>query len=362
MRALAVNALGFTWRSLFCHICRLESLGPVVATRMKGRNYVSSSVEDIREERLEIRVSRPPADRIYRAVARSAGAVTLVVMGLIFLFLLLRSWPALRDARWSFLTESKWNPDAHQFGIFALMILTFEIAIVALTIAVPVSIATALYITEYAPRAVRRPLTSLVDLLAAVPSIVFGLWGRAYLEPRMVNLSKWLARHLGFIPIFKVTTNTFAGSTFIAGVVVSLMVIPICTAVIREVFSQAPPGEKEGALALGGTRWGMIRAVVLPFGRGGIIGGSMLGLGRALGETIAVALIISPITDKTIHIIQGGGNSIAALIANRFFESSPFAQRALMAAGLALFVVTLLVNAGASAIVSRSRSGAATEI
>jgi phosphate transport system permease protein len=323
---------------------------------------VSSAVDDIREERLEIRVTRPPADRIYRGVARAAGAVTLVVMVLIFLFLLVRSWPALRDARWSFLTESKWNPDGHQFGILALMVLTFEIAVVALAIAVPVSIATALYITEYAPRAIRRPLTSLVDLLAAVPSIVYGLWGRAYLQPRLVHTSKWLAAHVAFIPIFKVTTNTFAASTFIAGVIVSLMVIPICTTVMREVFSQAPPGEKEGALALGGTKWGMIRTVVLPFGRGGIIGGSMLGLGRALGETVAVALIISPIYDKTIHIIQGGGNSISALIANRFFESSPFAQRALMAAGLALFVVTLIVNAAASAVVSRSRSGAATEI
>jgi phosphate transport system permease protein len=140
------------------------------------------------------------------------------------------------------------------------------------------------------------------------------------------------------------------------------MTIPICTAVIREVFSQAPPGEKEGALALGGTKWGMIRTVVLPFGRGGIIGGSMLGLGRALGETIAVALIISPVDKATVHILNGGGNSISALIALRFSESTPFGISALMAAGLALFVLTLVVNAAASAVVARSRSGAATEI
>jgi phosphate transport system permease protein len=323
---------------------------------------VSSAVDDIREERLEIRVTRSSADRIYRGAARSAGAITLIVMVLIFLFLLMRSWPALRDARWQFLTESKWNPDGHQFGVFGLMVLTFEIAIVALAIAVPVSIGASLYITEYAPRAVRRALTALVDLLAAVPSIVYGIWGRGYLEQRLVHTSQWLAHHVAFIPIFKVTTGNFGGSTFIAGVIVALMVIPICTAVMREVFSQAPPSEKEGALALGGTKWGMIRTVVLPFGRGGIIGGSMLGLGRALGETVAVAIIISPVFDKTIHILQGGGNSISATIVLRFFESSPFAQRALMAAGLALFVVTLLVNAAASAVVAKSRSGAATEI
>ncbi len=323
---------------------------------------MSSVIDEIREERLEFRVSRPPADRVYRGFARAAGLVTFVVMALIFLFLLMRSWPALRDARWEFLTSSKWNPDGHQFGVVGLMTLTFEIAIVALAIAVPVSIGAALYIIEYAPRALRSVLTSLVDLLAAVPSIIYGLWGRSYLQPRMVPVSRWLSTHLAFIPIFKVTTGNFAGSTFIAGIVVALMVIPICTAVMRQVFSQAPPGEKEGALALGGTKWGMIRTVVLPFGRGGIIGGSMLGLGRALGETVAVALIISPVFDKTIHILQGGGNSISATIVLRFFESSPFAQRALMAAGLALFVVTLLVNAAASAVVARSRSGAATEI
>jgi phosphate transport system permease protein len=323
---------------------------------------VSSVIDAIPEERLEIRVTRSPADRIYRGVARSAGAVTLVVMLLIFLFLAVRSWPALRDARWEFLTESKWNPDGHQFGVFGLMVLTFEIAIVSLAIAVPVSIGAALYITEYAPRGIRSVLTSLIDLLAAVPSIVYGLWGRSFLEPHLVHTSKWLSQHLAFVPIFKVTTGNLGGSTFIAGVVVALMVVPICTAVMRQVFSQAPPGEKEGALALGGTKWGMIRTVVLPFGRGGIIGGSMLGLGRALGETVAVALIISPVFDKTIHILQGGGNSVSATIVLRFFESSPFAQRALLAAGLALFVVTLLVNAAASAVVSRSRSGAATEI
>lgn len=314
------------------------------------------------EERLRPSASHSPGDRVYRGVARGAGAVTLVLMALIGTFLVIRAWPALRVARWSFLTESKWLPAGHQFGIAALGMLTAEIAIVALAIAVPVAIGAALYINEYAPRSFRRPLTSLIDLLAAVPSIIYGLWGRFFLQPRLIKVSDWLSHHVAFIPIFKTTTNGLAASTFIAGVVVSLMVLPICTAVMREVFSQAPVAEKEGALALGATRWGMVRTVVLPFGKGGIIGGSMLGLGRALGETIAVAIIISPIYDKSIHILNGGGNSIAALIANQFGESTPFAVSALMAAGLALFVATLIVNAIASMVVSRSRSGAATEI
>jgi phosphate transport system permease protein len=283
-------------------------------------------------------------------------------MGLIAWFLILRSLPALRDAGTGFLTQKKWFPDSHEFGIAALLPLTVEIAVVALVIAVPVSIGASLYITEYAPRRLRRSLTLLVDLLAAVPSLIYGLWGRYFLQFRLIKVSDWLSKHLGFIPIFKTTTPNLGQSTFIAGVIVALMVLPICSAVMREVFSQAPPGEKEGALALGGTRWGMIRTVVLPFGRGGIIGGAMLGLGRALGETIAVALIISPIFEPTVKILNGGGNSISAFIALRFSESSPFGISALMAAGLALFIITLLVNAVASVIVSRSRSGAATEI
>jgi phosphate transport system permease protein len=283
-------------------------------------------------------------------------------MALIGLFLLSEGMPALKEAGFSFLTEQKWNPNEGRFGIAAILTGTVMIALVALAIAVPVSIAAALFVTEYAPRKVRGVLTSTIDVLAAVPSLIYGLWGRFFLQPRLVPVSEWLTAHLGFILIFHTTTDLFGGTAFIAGVVVALMTIPICTAVIRQVFSEAPPGEKEGALALGGTRWGMIRSVVLPFGRGGIIGGSMLGLGRALGETIAVTLIISPIYDHMWQILDRGGNSISALIALRFSESSDKEIHALMAAGLALFIMTLVVNAVASMIVSRSRSGAATEI
>lgn len=314
------------------------------------------------EERIQVRVERSAADRVYRAVARGAGASTLVLMVLIGGFLSVQALDALRAGGLGFLTESQWSPDTGEFGIAAVLFGTVLIAVVALLVAVPVSIGAALFITEYSPRSLRRPFTSMVDLLAAVPSIIYGLWGLFFLQPRLLGVSDWLTDHLSFIPIFRTSTTNFAGTTFIAGIVVGLMVMPICTAIIREVFSQAPPGEKEGALALGGTRWGMIRAVVLPFGRGGIIGGSMLGLGRALGETIAVAIIISPIFEDLHRILDRGGNSISALIALRFSEESEFGISALMAAGLTLFAVTLLVNAAASVVVSRSRSGSATEL
>ncbi len=312
-----------------------------------------------------IRVARTRGDRIFRRAAQGAGVTAFLIMGLIGLFLLFRAWPALREAKLGFITEVAWQPDVAnpKFGIAAVMWGTFLIAIIALVIAMPLSIATALFMTEYAPRGLRRPLGSMVDLLAAVPSLIYGVWGFFFLQPRMLGVSRFLSTHLGFLPFFKVgSAPLFASSPFIAGVVVSLMVIPICTSVMREVFSQTPPGEKEGALALGATRWGMIRSVVLPFGRGGIIGGSMLGLGRALGETIAVAIIISPIFTITPRILETGGNAVAPLIALRFGESKALGLSALMAAGLALFVVTLVVNMFASVVVSRSRSGKGVEI
>ncbi len=309
--------------------------------------------------------SRSGTDRLYRSVATGAGLLTLVILFLIGFFLLIRSLPAFRLMGWAFFTTTVWNPDGvnHQFGIAAVLYWTFVIAIVALVIAVPAATACALFINEYAPRRIRRPLTALVDLLAAIPSVIYGIWGLAFLQPHMVAVSAWLATNLSFIPIFKTSGVNFAGSAFIAGVVVSLMVMPICTSVMREVFSQTPPGEKEAALALGASRWGMISAVVLPFGRGGIIGGAMLGLGRALGETIAVALLISTFFQISPQILGSGANSVAALIALYFGESSPtYGIPALMAAGLTLFVVTLIVNFLASLVVARSRSGKGVEI
>jgi phosphate transport system permease protein len=309
--------------------------------------------------------SRGRADRAYRRLATGAGLFTLLILVLIGLFLVLRALPAFRQMGLAFLTTTVWQPDGtrHQFGIAAIMYWTVVIGAIALLIAVPVSIAAALFINEYAPRKLRRPLTALIDLLAAIPSVIYGIWGLAFLQPQFVGVSKWITDNLSFIPFFKTDNTNYAGSALIAGIIVSLMVVPICASVMREVFSQAPAGEKEAALALGASRWGMIRAVVLPFGRGGIIGGAMLGFGRALGETIAVALVISPITLISPHVLQSGTNSVAALIALQFGEASQkYGIPALMAAGLSLFAVTLVVNFFASIIVARSRSGKGVEI
>jgi phosphate transport system permease protein len=211
----------------------------------------------------------------------------------------------------------------------------------------------------------------LVDLMAAVPSVVYGLWGLFLLQGQLIGLSRWVNSWFGWIPLFDVTgadpssplssASVFTASTFIAGVVVAMMVMPIQCVVMREVFSQVPVGEREGAFALGATRWGMIGAVTLPFGRGGIIGGTMLGLGRALGETIAVVLIISPRFTVNFHVLEAGSNSVSSLIALRYNEASGFGLSALFAAGLVLFMLTLVVNFTASWFVARSRSGASSE-
>jgi phosphate transport system permease protein len=307
-------------------------------------------------------------------------------MSLAGVFLLVQGGQALGADGPKFLTTQAWDPNSGVFGIAAVLLGTIFIALTAIVVAVPLAAGTALYISEYAPRQIKQTLVTLVDLMAAVPSVVYGLWGLFLFQPGIqdstradahqitpgaVDVSQFLATWLGWIPIFHVdgfnpsdplTTKTiFTASTFIAGVVVAMMVAPIICSIMREVFTQAPIGEREGALALGATRWGMIRSVVLPFGRAGMIGGTMLGLGRALGETIAVYLIISPIFTIQPHILQSGANSISALIALRYSEASPFEISALMAAGLALFIMTLIVNFGASLIISRSRSGASSD-
>jgi phosphate transport system permease protein len=308
---------------------------------------------------------RTHGDRIFRAIATVGGLSTFVILVLIGTFLLLKAWPAFKYMGARFFTEFQWNPTqtGGVFGVGALLFWTVVIASIAMVVAVPVSICIALFISEYCPSAIRRSLTSLVDLLAAIPSLIFGLWGATFLVPRMVGASTWLHAHAGILPLFHATEQAFYSSPLDAGLVLALMVTPIATSVMREVFSQAPPGEKEGALALGGTRWGMIRAVVLPFGRGGIIGGSMLGLGRALGETVAVALIVSQSFHVTPSIIQSGGNSIAANIFLKFAESfSGMPLSALMASGVVLFAMTLTVNMLAAVIVNRSRSGVGVEI
>jgi phosphate transport system permease protein len=314
---------------------------------------------------------RELGDRIFQRASLTAGLIVLAIMAAVGLFLSIEGAQALRATGRSFLTTSEWQPDRGEFGIAAVLTGTIGIALVAVCVALPISLGTALFIAEIAPERVRSTLIGLVDLMAAVPSVVYGLWGLFLFQGQVLSVSRWLATWFGWIPFFKVngadpanplsSETVFTASTFIAGLVVALMVMPIQCSIMREVFSQVPTGEREGAFALGATRWGMIRIVSIPFARGGIIGGTMLGLGRALGETIAVVLIISPRFDINFHVLEAGGNSVSSLIALHQPEASGFGLSALMAAGLALFAMTLAVNFTASVFVARSRSGASSE-
>jgi phosphate transport system permease protein len=322
-------------------------------------------VEDDVPRRIFAKPSK--SDKIFRGILRGAGLVVLLITVLILVFLVLRSLSAFKRAGFGFFTTQNFFPEtSSQFGIAALLPDSALIAVIALLVAVPVGVATAIYISEYAPHGLRRPLIAVIDLMAAIPSVVYALWGFFFLMPRILGTDQWLAQHVGFIPFFHFTKpNTigfYVGAMFIAGLVVSLMVIPIITSIARQVFSQAPQGEREAAYALGSTRWGMVRTVVLPFGRGGMIGASMLGLGRALGETIAVTFILTPLTYAfSIRVLEGGGNSITAEIANFYQQYDTKGVAALLACGLVLFVATLILNSFASVVISRSRSGAATE-
>ena len=321
-----------------------------------------AQAEDDRPRSIVTRVSA--GDRIFRTVLRAAGLAVLIITAGILVFLVLQSLQAFRDVGFRFFTTSTWYISSNQFGIAAILPLGVLIAIIALIIAIPAGVATALVISEYAPPRLRRPLIAVIDLMAAIPSIVVALFGLYFLEPRILGFNSWLGHHIGFIPVFNFPLPNFPGnyasSTFIAGVVVSLMVIPIITSLSRQVFSQAPQGEREAAYALGSTRWGMIRTVVLPFGRAGVIGASMLGLGRALGETIAVSFILSPVFIFNYHVLEAGGNSPTFMIASHILDAGPTEISALMAAGLTLFVMTIGVNTIAAIIINRSRSGATT--
>jgi phosphate transport system permease protein len=311
------------------------------------------------------------ADAVFVLGARAVGASVLVITGGVGVFLAWQAYPTLKHYGLSFFTESDWNPDQDVIGIAAVLCGTISVALVAMFFAFPLSLLTALYISEYAPVRFKPTLVALIDLMAAVPSIVYGLWGFFLIMPHAAAFALWLQKHFGSIPLSDVKNTDpdaavwdatrYTASAFCAGIAVSMMVLPMACAVMRQVFSQTPQGEKEAALALGATKWGMIRAVVLPFGRGGIIGGTMLGLGRALGETIAVVLIVSPSFVIKPRILEIGTTTVSSLIAGRFGEASAAQLSALLAAGFVLFLITLVVNTAAAVVVNRSRSGAGTD-
>jgi phosphate transport system permease protein len=271
-------------------------------------------------------------------------------------FLAVQAWSALHLAGARFLTERDWFPDASPatFGIAALAFGTVVSSVVALVIAIPVAVGTALFLTEVVPVRAGRVLGHVVDVLAAVPSVVYGLWGLLVLVPALVPMEKFLDRRLGFIPIFDNRSGAFGKSLFAGGVVLAIMVVPIVAALAREMFNQVPRGNREAAQALGATPWETMRVAVLPYSRSGLVGASMLGLGRALGETIAVALILGATYNINPHITEVGGNSIAANIATKFGEAAATGRSALIASGLLLFGITLVVNLAGRVIVRRS--------
>jgi phosphate transport system permease protein len=238
--------------------------------------------------------------------------------------------------------------------IWPLLFGTLLAAVIALLIATPLAVGIALFITYFAPRRLAQGLGYVVDLLAAIPSIVYGFWGISWLAPRLVPFYQWLEAHLGFIPLFAGPASATGRTMLTAGIVLAVMILPITSAISREVFRQAPALHREAALALGATRWEMIRLAVLPYGRSGVIGGSMLGLGRALGETLAVAIVLSPSMVVTFNLISSTNPStIAANIALKFPDSTGLEVNTLIASGLALFVITFAVNFFARWVVSR---------
>ena len=304
--------------------------------------------------------SRSLADRAFQVLLTSSSALVLFILLATVLFLAVKGYPAFKLGGFSIFTDSTWAPDAHHFGVLSLLIGSFAIALVAIVIAVPVSIATALMINEYSPRKLRPWLISTVDLLATIPSIVYGFWGLEFVSGIQAAPAKWIVDHFNFVPIFRTPTpNSYVLSVFACGLICSLTIIPIVTSVTREVMSLAPRDVAEAALGLGGTRWGMITDVLFPFSRNGILGATLLGFGRGLGETMIVVLVLSQGNHITGAIMGPNGlGSVAKEITENFESGDSLEKSALVLAGLALFASTLLVNSLARVIVERSEAKA----
>jgi len=296
-------------------------------------------------------------DQVFRGMAGSSGLIIVLLVLFVGVFLLWLALPSLRQNTANFLTSRDWVVAGNElsFGIAGLLWTTALTAVMAMVLAVPVAVGVALFLTQYLHKRASGPLSFVVDLLAAVPSIIFGLWGLTVLGPFLSPAGDWLIDKLGFIPLFAPGV-TVSSSVFVAGVVLAIMILPIVTAISRDVFAQTPRDHVEAAYALGATRWEMIRTAVLPYGRSGVISASMLGLGRALGETIAVMIILTtpaPGSDFSPSIFAGG-ETFASKIANNAAEfDSPSKTGAYIAAGLVLFVVTFVVNALARVIADR---------
>lgn len=299
--------------------------------------------------RTDQKVKRRPGDRVFEGLTRGAGYIILVALAGVAIFLTVEGFPALGAGEGDL-------PGATNFVayVWPLLFGTLLAALVALVIATPLALGVALVISHYAPRRMATPLGYVVDLLAAVPSVVYGLWGLAFLGPRLVPVYGWLAEHVGWFPLFAGPASASGRTIFTAAIVLAIMVIPIITAITREIFAQTPTLHQEAALALGATRWEMLRLAVFPYARSGIVSAVMLGLGRALGETMAVAMVLSASGVVTFNLISTTNPStIAANIALGFPEATGLRVNALIASGLVLFVITFIVNFAARSIVGR---------
>ena len=314
----------------------------------------------------EISTKPRRSDKVFRGVVTGGGLSSLFVLGLIAVFLAYRGFEVLREEGLGFITGADWsvtldesaNVVESNFGLAAMLVGTILCALVAVVIALPISVFSALFLNFYAPDRLKRFLVALIDMMAAFPSILFGIWGFLVLMPSVEYWGKLINKYLGWIPLFEVKPYFLSRSPFVAGVVLAIMIIPIITSIAREIFAQAPLDRIQAAFALGATRWAMIKAVVIPHGRSGVVGGAMLGLGRAMGETVAVYTVLNIVFQINWHVLLGAGGNVASLIILKFGEASPYEIKALMAAGLILFLLTLIVNALANVIVkSTGKSG-----
>jgi phosphate transport system permease protein len=296
------------------------------------------------------------ADRSFRSLAYVAGGLVLVVLGLITWTMASRSSDALAHMGLDFFTTKRWSPPNRVYGILSFIWGTVYTSVIALTLAVPISLGIALFITQVAPLWLKRSMIYIIDLLAVVPSVVFGLWGVLVLSRHITGFYGWLSSTFDGWPVLGTIfgSNPQGRSFFTAGLILSVMITPIVVSLAREVIETTPQTEKEAALALGATRWEMIRGAIIPHSKGGLVGAVMLGLGRAMGETIAVALVIGSATGQITLNALAPGNSMPAVITAEWGEADTLKKSALIAMAMTLFVMTIVVNMIATTVVNRS--------
>ena len=303
---------------------------------------------------------RPPgvlADRLFSWLALGAGLTVLVILGLIIYTMTNESLPWFRAEGLNAIFSDNWVPSANHFGALGLVVGTLVVGAIALIIAVPVSIGIALFVTEVAHRRARRPIVYTIDLLAAVPSVVFGLWALRVLEMPLADIYSSVSGATSGIPLLGdvfANPNPSGASFMTAGIVVAIMITPIITAITREVYATCPPSQKEAALALGATRWEMIRGAVFPHSRSGVTAAVIIGFGRAVGETIAVALVIGS-SPRLTEQIFGPGDTMASIIVNNFGESTGTERAALLGLGVVLLAVTVVIGILARTVLARTQ-------